>query len=104
MIMHGDLPTSAGLPLTLGKFQPEEATEETVGPTIANRGSEMAMAIMRPTQAEGMLVGGTRREVEAEAPHLEKIFMKDIMLGGSPDKTTSLGGSEPVRSGEGMTI
>ena len=65
MIMHGDLPTNVGLPLTLGKFQPEEETEGTVGPTIANQGSVMAMATMRPSQAEGMLVGEMKREVEA---------------------------------------
>ena len=61
MIMHGDLPTNAGHPLTLGKFQPEEATEGTVSPTIANRGSEMAMDIMRPTQAEGIPIGEMKR-------------------------------------------
>ena len=72
MTMHGDPSTNPGLPITPGECQPKEVTEETVGPTIASQGSEMATATMRPTQAEGMLVGETRREVEAEAHHLEK--------------------------------
>ena len=41
-----------------------------------------------------------RREVEAEASHLEKTDKQDIMLGGSPDKITSLAGSEIASSGE----
>ena len=85
-------------------FWPKEATEETISPTIASQGSEMATATMRPTQAEGMLVGETRREVEAEVHHLEKTDKQDVMLGGSPDKTTSLAGSEPTSNGgETMT-
>ena len=100
MIMHGDPTTSTGLPLTLGKFQPKEATEGTVGPTIANRGSEMAMVTTRPTQAEGMSVGEMKREVEAGAHHLEKTYKRDVTLGGSLDRITSLTGSEQASSGE----
>ena len=47
-----------------------------------------------------MLVGETRREVEAEAHHLEKTINQEEMLGGSPDKTMSLAGSEPASSSE----
>ena len=102
MTMHGDPQTSTGLPLKLGKCQPKEATEETVGPTIASQGSEMATATMRTTQAEGMLVGGTRREVEAEGHHLDKTNKQDVMLGGSPDKIMYLASSEPASNDKEM--
>ena len=100
MIMHGDLPTNAGHPLTLGKFQPEEATEGTVDPTIASRGSEMATDIMRPTQAKEMPVGGMKKEVKAGARYLKMTNQIDRMLGGSPDKIMSLTGSGVASSGE----
>ena len=100
MIMHGDLPTSAGLPLTLGKFQPEEATKEIVGLTIANRGSEMAMDIMRPTQERETLAEGMKKEVEAGARYLKMTNPIDGMLGGSPDKIMSSTGSGVASSGE----
>ena len=61
MIMHGDLTTNADHPLMLGRFQPGKAIEGTVDPTIANQDSEMAMVIMRPTQAKEMPVGGMKK-------------------------------------------
>ena len=60
MIMHGDTTTSAGRPLALGTFQPGMEIEGTFDPTIASRGSEMAMDIMRLTQARGMLAEGMK--------------------------------------------
>ena len=100
MIMHWDPLTSAGLPLTLRKFQPKETTEETVGPTIASQGSEMATGIMRPTQAKETPVGGTKKEVKAGARHLKMTNPIDGMLGGSPGKITSSTGSEVASNGE----
>ena len=99
MIMHEDLPTDAGHPLTLGRFQPGKATEGTVDPIIANQDSEMAMVITKLTQAKEMSVGGMKKEVEAEACHLGMTNPKDGTLGGSPDKITSLTGSELASSG-----
>ena len=52
----------------------------------------MAMTIMKPISAEEMLVGGMRKDVEAEAPHLEKIGQLATMLGGSPGSRMSLAG------------
>ena len=104
MTMHGDPSTNAGLPLTLEKCQPKEATEEIVGLIIACHDSEMAIATMRPTQAEEMLVGRTKKEVEAGTRHLEKTDKQVITLGGSPGKITSLAGLEPASSGEEMMI
>ena len=100
MIMHGDTTTSAGHPLTLGTFQPGMEIEGTVDPTIANRGSEMAMGIMRPTQAREMLVGGMEKEVKAGAKYLKVTSQIDKMLGGSPDKIMSSTGSGVASSEE----
>ena len=102
MIMHGDLTTNADHPLTLGRFQPGKATEGTVDPTIANQDSEMAMVIMRPTQAEGMPAGEMKKEVEAGASYLRMTSPTDGTLGGSPDKITSSTGSELASSGGEM--
>ena len=99
MVMHGDLTTNADHPLTLGSFQPGRAIEGTVNPTIANQDSEMAMGIMKPTQAKEMPVGGMKKEVEAEASHLRMTKPTDGTLGGSPDKITSSTGSELASSG-----
>ena len=99
MIMHGDLPTNAGHPLTLGTLQPGMEIEGTVDPTIANQDSEMAMDIMRLTQAREMPVGGMKKEVEAEASHLRMTNPTNGTLGGSPDKITSSTGSELASSG-----
>ena len=63
MVMHGDLTTNADHPLTLGSFKPRRAIEGTVDPTIANQDSEMAMDIMRPTQAREMPVRTMKKEV-----------------------------------------
>ena len=104
MIMLGDLPTNAGHPLTLETFHLKEATEGTVNPTIASRDSEMAMVMMRPTQAEQMPVREMKIEVGAEAHHLGKTNPRDVTLGGSPGKITSLAGLEPASSGEEMMI
>ena len=52
----------------------------------------MATIIMKLTLAEGMLVRGTRKEVEAEAPHLEKIGQLATTLGGNPRSRTYLVG------------
>ena len=104
MIMDGDTTTSAGHPLTFGTLQPGMEIEGTVDPTIANQDSEMAMAIMRSIQVEEILIEGLKKEVEAEASHLRMTNPTDETLGGSPDKITSLTGSELASSGEGTKI
>ena len=104
MIMHGDTTTSAGHPLTLGTFQPGMEIEGTVDPTIANRRSEMAMVIMRPTQAREILVGGMKKEVEAGSRYLKMTNPIDRMLRGSPGKIMSSTGSEVASSREETRI
>ena len=47
-----------------------------------------------------MPVREMKREVGAEAHHLGKTNPRDVTLGGSPDKITSLNGSEQASSGE----
>ena len=100
MTMHGDTTTSAGHPLTLGTLQPGMEIEGTVDPTIANQDSEMAMDIMRPTQAREMPVGGMKKEVEAGARYLKMTNPIDGMLGGSPGRIMFSTGSELASSGE----
>ena len=79
-MMHGDITTSAGHPLTLGTFQPGMEIEGTVDPTIANQDSEMAMGIMKPTQAKEMSVGGMTKEVETGISHLRMTNPADWTL------------------------
>ena len=50
----------------------------------------MAMTIMKLILAEEMLAREMKKEVEAEAPHLEKIGQLAITLGGNPGSRTSL--------------
>ena len=70
----------------------------------AGRTSEMTMTIMKLIPAEEMLVGETRREVEAESPHQGIIGQLARMLGGNPGSRTSLVGWEPVSSDEETMI
>ena len=104
MIMHGDTTTSAGRPLMFGTFQPGTEIEGTVNPTIANQGSEMAMDIMRPTQARETLAEGMKKEVKAGARYLKMTNPIDGMLGGSPNKIMSSTGSGVASSGEETRI
>ena len=64
----------------------------------------MATTTMRPTQAEEMPVGEMKIEVGAEAHHVEKTNLRDVMLGGNPGKITSLTSSEQASSGEETRI
>ena len=100
MIMHGDIATSAGHPLTLGVFLPETGIEGTVSLTTASQGSEMVMGTMRPTQAKVMLMGETKIEEKAGAKYLKVTSQIDKMLGGSPDKIMSSTGSEVASNEE----
>ena len=86
MIMHGDLTTNVGHPLTLGTFQPGKEIEGTVDPVIANHGSETAMVMMKPIPAEEMPVGGMRKEVEIGASHIKMTNPTDRMLGAAQTK------------------
>ena len=104
MIMHGDLTTNAGHPLTLGTFQPGKEIEGTVDPVIANRNSEMAMVMMKPIPTEEMLASGMTKEVETGISHLKMTNPADGMLGGNPGKITSSTGSELTSSKEETRI
>ena len=55
---------------------------------------------MKSILAEGMPVREMKRKVEAEAHRLEKTNKRDVTLGSSPDKATSLTGSEQASNGE----
>ena len=104
MIMHGDIATSAGHPLTLGAFLPETGIEGTTNLTTANQGSKMATDTTRLTQARAILMGGTETEVKAGAKYLKVTNQIDKMLGGNPGKIMSSTGSEVASNGEERKI
>ena len=104
MIMHGDIATSAGHPLTLGVFLPETGIEGTTSLTIASQSSKMATATTRLTQARTMLMGGTEIKARAGAKYLKMINQIDTMLGGNPGKIMSSTGSEVASNGEERKI